>query len=48
MGARGLAGVRRPAGVPGPKVYPPLEQLKLQVRTPEERERANEFMKLFD
>ena len=35
-------------GVPGPRAYPPLEQLKLQARTPEERERANEFMKLFD
>jgi len=35
-------------GVQGPKAYPPLEQLKLQTRSAEERERTSEFVKLFD
>jgi iron(III) transport system substrate-binding protein len=35
-------------GVPGPSAYPPLEQLKLQARTAEERERASDFVKLFE
>ncbi|HEY7068020.1 MAG TPA: extracellular solute-binding protein [Chloroflexota bacterium] len=35
-------------GIPGPKGYPPLDQFKLRTRTPEERERTSEFVKVFD
>jgi iron(III) transport system substrate-binding protein len=42
-----LAYAVRP-GVPGPRAYPPLEQLKPQSRTAEEREHTSEFVKLFD